>query len=60
MKSILILIADYGYGHRSAANAIAEALQETYGKDCSVEIINPMDNPRAPAFFAKERTVTTK
>ena len=51
MKRILILIADYGYGHRSAANAIAEALQETYGKDCRVEIVNPMDDPRAPAFL---------
>jgi len=51
MKRILILIADYGYGHRSTANAIAEALQETYGRDCIVEIINPMDDPRAPAFL---------
>jgi len=51
MKQILILTADYGYGHRSAANAIAEALQETYGQDCSVEIVNPMDDPRAPAFL---------
>ena len=51
MKHILILIADYGYGHRSAANAIAEALQEIYGKDCSVEIVNPMDHPSAPAVL---------
>ncbi len=51
MKQILILTADYGYGHRSAANAIAEALQETYREDCSVEIVNPMDDPRAPAFL---------
>jgi hypothetical protein len=29
-KRILILTADYGYGHRSAANAIAEALHETH------------------------------
>ncbi|MEW6028167.1 MAG: MGDG synthase family glycosyltransferase [Chloroflexota bacterium] len=48
MKHILILTADYGYGHRSAANAIAEALEETYGRDCSVEIVNPMDHPSAP------------
>ncbi|RPJ29012.1 MAG: glycosyltransferase [Chloroflexi bacterium] len=51
MKRILILTADYGYGHRSAANAIAAALQKTYGKDCSVEIVNPMDDPRAPAVL---------
>ncbi|MRR31001.1 hypothetical protein EG834_11905, partial [bacterium] len=51
MKRILILMAEYGYGHRSAANAIAQGLQETYGKDCEVEIINPMDDPRAPAVL---------
>ena len=51
MKRILILTADYGYGHRNAANAIAEALKETHGKDCNVEIVNPMDNPRAPAML---------
>ncbi len=51
MKRILILTADYGYGHRSAANAVAEALKKTYGIDCSVEIVNPMDDPRAPAVL---------
>jgi 1,2-diacylglycerol 3-beta-galactosyltransferase len=51
MKHILILTADYGYGHRSAANAIAQALQETHGQDCQVDIVNPMDNPRAPAVL---------
>lgn len=51
MKRILILTADYGYGHRSAANAIAEALRETHGEDSSVEIVNPMDDPRVPAFL---------
>lgn len=51
MKHILILTADYGYGHRSAANAISEALKETHGEDCRVEIVNPMDDPRAPAVL---------
>ena len=55
MKRILILTADFGYGHRSAANAIAEAFQETHGKDCSVEIVNPLDDPRAPAFFRENQ-----
>jgi 1,2-diacylglycerol 3-beta-galactosyltransferase len=55
MKKILILTADYGYGHRSAAKAIAETLQETHGKDCKVEIINPLDDPRAPAFFKENQ-----
>ena len=51
MKRILILTADYGYGHRSAAKAIAQALQEMHGDDCQVEIVNPMDNPSAPAVL---------
>lgn len=51
MKHILILTADYGYGHRSAANAIAEALHKTHGQDCRIEIVNPLDDPHAPAFM---------
>jgi len=51
MKRILILTADYGYGHRSAAKAIAQALQETHGEDCMVEIVNPLNDPRTPAFL---------
>jgi 1,2-diacylglycerol 3-beta-galactosyltransferase len=55
MKRILILIADYGFGHHSAANAISEALQESYGGNCVVEIVNPLDDKRAPAFLRKEQ-----
>lgn len=55
MKRILILTADYGYGHRSTAFAIAKALHETHGKDCKVEIVNPLDDPRAPAFFRENQ-----
>jgi len=55
MKRILILMADYGYGHHSAANAIAEALKETHGKDSVVEIVNPLDDKRAPALLRNEQ-----
>jgi len=55
MKRILILMADYGYGHHSAANAIAEALKETHSQDCIVEIVNPLDDERAPAFLRDEQ-----
>jgi 1,2-diacylglycerol 3-beta-galactosyltransferase len=55
MKRILILTADYGFGHRSAANAIAEAIQEAHGGDCQVDIVNPLDDPRAPAFFKENQ-----
>jgi 1,2-diacylglycerol 3-beta-galactosyltransferase len=51
MKRILVLTADYGYGHRSAANAIAQALDEMYGEDCQVEIVNPLYDPRTPVFL---------
>lgn len=51
MKQVLILTADYGYGHRSAANAIAEALRERPGQVGKVEVVNPLDDPRAPAFL---------
>ena len=30
-KRVLIITADVGFGHRSAANAVASALMETYG-----------------------------
>jgi 1,2-diacylglycerol 3-beta-galactosyltransferase len=47
-KRILILTADAGFGHRSAAKAVAAALQEKYGDRCEVEIVNPLDDRRAP------------
>jgi 1,2-diacylglycerol 3-beta-galactosyltransferase len=45
-KRIVILTADAGFGHRKAANAVAAALQEACGDACSVEIVNPLDDPR--------------
>jgi 1,2-diacylglycerol 3-beta-galactosyltransferase len=45
-KRIVILTADAGFGHRKAANALAAALQESYGEACSVEIVNALDDPR--------------
>jgi UDP-N-acetylglucosamine:LPS N-acetylglucosamine transferase len=51
LKRILILTADFGYGHRSAAKAIAGALEAAYGPDASVSIMNPLDDPRAPAYL---------
>jgi 1,2-diacylglycerol 3-beta-galactosyltransferase len=56
MKQIIILTADYGFGHRSAANAIAAALQETHGQDCHVEIVNPLDDPHSPAFLREDQS----
>ncbi len=55
MKRILILTADYGYGHHSAANAVSEALKEIHGPECLVEIVNPLDDKRAPVFLRKDQ-----
>lgn len=50
-KKVLILTADIGFGHRSAANAVASALQETYGERCKVEIVNPLEDERTPGIL---------
>lgn len=50
-KRILILTADAGFGHRSAANALAAAFEDAHHEDCTVEIANPMDDPLAPAIL---------
>ncbi len=50
-KRILVLTADAGFGHRSAANAVAAALEQKYGEDCEVSILNPIDDHRAPFFL---------
>lgn len=50
-KNILILTSDAGFGHRSAANALQAALMQKYGDQCRVVIVNPLDDPHAPAFL---------
>ena len=54
-RKILILTADAGFGHRSAANAVAAALQESYGEGCAVEIINPLEDRRAPILLRESQ-----
>ncbi len=55
-KKILILTADMGFGHRSAANAIAAALQKMHGPECVVEIVNPLDDEHTPAFLRESQS----
>ncbi|GAP14004.1 UDP-N-acetylglucosamine:LPS N-acetylglucosamine transferase [Longilinea arvoryzae] len=50
-KRILILTADAGFGHRSAANAIAAALELDHGEECEVQILNPVEDRRAPFYL---------
>jgi 1,2-diacylglycerol 3-beta-galactosyltransferase len=51
-KRILILYADAGFGHRSAAMAIAEALQEIHGGTCQIDLVNPLDDRRTPNLLS--------
>ena len=50
-RKVLILTADAGFGHRSAANAVKAALEQRYGASITVEIANPLDDKRAPFFL---------
>ncbi len=51
VKRILILTADAGFGHRAAANAVAAALNDRYCNDCTVTVVNPLDDRRAPRLL---------
>lgn len=55
-KRILILTADVGFGHRSAANAIASALKMLHGVECVVEVVNPLDDERTPTFLRESQS----
>ena len=55
-KRILVLMAEAGSGHRSAAEAIAAALRELHGAQCLVEIVNPLDDARTPGFLRDSQT----
>ncbi|MHB1293498.1 MAG: MGDG synthase family glycosyltransferase [Anaerolineae bacterium] len=55
-RHVLILTADAGFGHRSAANAVAAALRELYGSSCVLDIANPMEDPRVPALLRSTQT----
>jgi 1,2-diacylglycerol 3-beta-galactosyltransferase len=51
LKRILILTADAGFGHRSAALAIQDALQDKYGGKVKVDLVNPLEEPTTPPFL---------
>jgi len=55
-RRLLILTADAGFGHRSAANAVGGALQELYGDRCEVNIVNPLEERRAPIFLRESQS----
>jgi 1,2-diacylglycerol 3-beta-galactosyltransferase len=55
-KRVLILTADMGFGHRSAAKALADAIRETYGDQCMVEVVNPLNDRRIPSILRNTQT----
>ncbi|MDY6873604.1 MAG: glycosyltransferase [Chloroflexota bacterium] len=50
-KRILVLSAESGLGHKSAAEALQSAFQIKFGDGVTVEIINPLDHPETPKFL---------
>jgi 1,2-diacylglycerol 3-beta-galactosyltransferase len=56
IKRVLILTADAGFGHRSAANAIAAAFQDAYAGRCVVQIANPMDDKHVLPILRDSQT----
>ncbi|MCS6849347.1 MAG: glycosyltransferase [Anaerolineae bacterium] len=55
-RRILILTADAGFGHRSAANAIADALRELAGDRVQVDVVNALEHPRVPRLLRDSQT----
>jgi UDP-N-acetylglucosamine:LPS N-acetylglucosamine transferase len=58
--TILILLADVGFGHRSASNAIVDALEEQYGDQYEVAVANPFDEPSVPAVIRQAQSDHTR
>lgn len=52
-QRVLILTADAGFGHRSAANAVVEAILDDHGGDCDCKIVNPVDDLRTPGIIRR-------
>lgn len=55
-RRILILTADAGFGHRSAANAIADALHELAGDQAQADVVNALEHPRVPRLLRDSQT----
>ncbi len=55
-KRALILTADAGFGHRSAALAVRDAILDKYAEQMSVELLNPLDEPTTPSFLRETQS----
>ena len=56
MKKALILTGDAGFGHRAAANAVAEVLQNDPDGGFETKIVNLMDDPKTPKWLKNTQT----
>jgi 1,2-diacylglycerol 3-beta-galactosyltransferase len=54
-KQILVLTSDMGFGHRSAAKAVAAALEFRYEEDVQVNIVNAFDHESVPAVVREQQ-----
>ena len=50
-KRVLIMTADAGFGHRSAALAVRDAILDQYEPQLQVDVVNPLDEPTTPPFL---------
>lgn len=55
-KKILILTADAGFGHRSAALAVQSAIKEINPDRYQIKIVNPLDHEKAPIFIRESQS----
>ena len=63
-KTFLILTSDCGFGHRSTANAIDQAMQELHPEDSKTVIVNPLTEESSAPFLKQseqnyDKLVTT-
>lgn len=50
-KQILIMVLDAGFGHRKAAEAVEAAINELYGDQCRVNVVNPLHSDDIPTLI---------
>ena len=56
IKKILILTGDAGLGHRSAAEAVRDAISNNYGQHCKIQITNPFSHPDIPEIIRQSQS----
>lgn len=56
MKKALILTADAGFGHRAAANAVADALKRFPDPAIEPVIVNLLDDPSTPRWLRETQS----